>query len=215
MKSIRILIVTMLITVFIATGCSMLSFLFPRDINTITAWMDTPAENTVYTYEYLDIFDGDEGTPAEVKYEITDIDKGDNDLIIEYTMENDYGTQFVSYLILDNDEGVLVSSGDKYIDDYDMIYLKTPVEEDNDWYPYDGAVFKYTIEGVNVSKTVEAGTYNDCIFITGQYTDNAGGTREIEIYISPSAGNIVYESSLYTYANGVESEEIVELISIE
>lgn len=215
MKSIRIFIAIMIIAVFVVSGCSMLSFLFPRDINTITDWMDAPAENTVYTYEYLDVFDGVESNPTEVEYEVTDVEKGENDLIVEYTLENEYGTDLISYLILDNEEGVLVASGDKYIDDYDMIYLEIPVEEDNSWYPYDGATFEYTIEGINVSKTVEAGTYSDCIHITGEYTDNAGGTREIEIYISPSAGNIVYESTLYTYASGVESEEIMELISIE
>ena len=216
MKFSRILLISLTLTIMLTTGCALLPFLSTRDINTISDWIDTPAENTVYTYEYADYHnDSPEGTPAEIDYEITDIQTNDNEIIIETTMSDEYGG-YVSYLIINDTEGIIAaSSDDSYEEDNDWVYLEKPVEAGNSWYPYTGASFQYTIEGTGVSKTVEAGTYNDCVYLTAEYTNDANTKYEYEVYMSPSAGNIIYENNKHTFESGESWSEVVELISID
>ncbi|MDY6787780.1 MAG: hypothetical protein SVK54_06620 [candidate division WOR-3 bacterium] len=213
MNIIKLSIFILLTTLLIISGCSLLPFLSTRDINTVSDWIDTPAENTVYTYEFSDYHnDSPEGTPAEIDYEITDLTTSDNIIIIELTDENDY----VSYLIVDDSLGILANSANNsYEEDNDWVYLEKPVEEGNSWYPYSGANYQYTIEGTGVSKTVEAGTYNDCVYLTAEYTNDANIKYEYEVYLSPSAGNIIYEKNKHTFSDGESWSEIVELISID
>lgn len=212
MKFSKILLISLTLTTMLVTGCALLPFLSNRDINTVSDWIDTPAENTVYTIRYTDLENGEElGTPAEIDYEVTDVTTDNNTIVIEFTDENDY----VSYLIIDDSLGIMAgSSDDTYENDNDWVYLETPVEEGNSWHPWDGASYQYTIEGTGVSKTVEAGTYNDCIHITAGYTNDYDTEYEYDIYLSPSAGNIVYQDNTHSFSNGTSYSEIVELIEI-
>lgn len=191
------LIITAMIIIFIM-NCTILPWV--SDPNNIYDWIKKPVDGTEFRYAERYKYDSQETWSTDnYTIEITDIDERNDRTLIEY-QEDDSNDR--DYIIIDKIEQCIVRSEDDYVDDNDFMFLKTPVQKDNDW---NNDRYDYEIVEMGASKTVEAGTYSDCIII--RY-DN--GQMTGEMYYSPSAGTYVFIEEEYDigYDYSAELERI-------
>ena len=178
------LILAAMIIMFIM-NCTILPLV--SDPNNIYDWIKKPVDGTEFRYAERYKYDWQETWSTDnYTIEITDIDERNDRTLIEY-QEDDSNDR--DYIIIDKIEQCIVRSEDDYVDDNDFMFLKTPVQKDNDW---NNDRYDYEIVEMGASKTVEAGTYSDCIVI--RY-DN--GQMSGEMYYSPSAGTYVFIDEEY------------------
>ncbi len=178
------LILAAMIIMFIM-NCTILPWV--SDPNNIYDWIKKPVDGTEFRYAERYKYDWQETWSTDnYTIEITDIDERNDRTLIEY-QEDDSNDR--DYIIIDKIEQCIVRSEDDYVDDNDFMFLKTPVQKDNDW---NNDRYDYEIVEMGASKTVEAGTYSDCIVI--RY-DN--GQMSGEMYYSPSAGTYVFIDEEY------------------
>ncbi len=173
------------------TSCSLLPWV--EDINNIRDWVTIPTEGDEYRYSQRVKYSSDDSwDESDFTIEIIDIEEKGDDIIIE-TLTNGSDYDYRGYTIIDKDKNLIASSDDEYYDkDNDFVILKTPVEIGNKWYGLSNATYlEFEIEKVGESKTVDAGTYNDCIVIVYSYSDI--NWTMWEMWYSPSAGTIIYQ----------------------
>lgn len=187
----KILFITSVVAIII-TSCSLFN---SRDINKITDWIDVPEEGTEFIYSISE-YGLEQG---EWTFEIEEVKQEDRMTIIEFSQMG-YGP---FYFIYDDIEGIMVFSVDDDIDeDYDEIYLATPIQKGNEW---DTSLYmgEKEITGINQTKRVGAGVYEDCIVVEHK---NAGALENSEWWYSPSVGMFIYSKDVYDDGYKVEYE---------
>lgn len=186
--------VIVLIGVLAVVSCTVLPWV--KDVNNIQDWIAVPALDTEYEYALTQTAYGNTETDY-MTYTVEDVEDKSDRMVIEVREEID-GNYDTQYLIIEKDEGVIAMSDNEYFDENnDDIILATPVKEGNDWLVYGDDL--YEIKKIGESKTVDAGTYSDCIVVE-RYDNNVTE----EYYFSPSVGMIVYYR--YTYDSSYGSE---------
>ncbi|MDD3804437.1 MAG: hypothetical protein PHW02_08670 [bacterium] len=208
--------IPILILIALIVSLSDCSLLFWRsDPNDISEWYTEQPEGTILKYDYKFYFRDtlDEclistdtitlkmgNTVEKDSFRLTEIEKSDG----WGGGENDI------YQIIDEKNGIILTSYDTIYDCEDDISLKTPVEVGTTWDNYYER--KYAITSINASLSLQSGDFNDLIVIE---RGNKGEVPYEIIYLSKSLNTYVYREMVSTVVPGDTIYKFYELISKE
>jgi len=208
----------LLIVVFlmVVSSCTLLPWV--KDVNNIMDYLPDIKEGDVFEYdvsvysisEYYDEY-SEEWVVDTIDYSLEYFDTCKEVEISDekayYLFEGYFGYVFIK------ERGIAAFTFDgTYNEDEDVVFLKTPVEIENDWDFVENGDIKLEIKKINEIYEKDELRFEDVIVIEMSYSD-FNGEYTCELYYSPSGGIIrEYQKSI---DNSGTYESKKELVSIE